>query len=92
MVKELPKKGEKLRVARIIDQHPNFLKFAERKGLTLSKRGNVADKKALADAGMAVGKVNAALKKHFEQVGATMSKEWADRAGSRGEGVLAAYK
>ena len=41
---------------------------------------------------MAVGKVNAALKKHFEQVGATMSKEWADRAGSRGEGVLAAYK
>ena len=66
--------------------------LAERKGWTLSKRGNVADKKALADAGMAVGKVNAALKKHFEQVGATMSKEWADRAGSRGEGVLAAYK
>ena len=27
------KKGEKLRVARIIDQHPKFLKFAERKGL-----------------------------------------------------------
>ena len=66
--------------------------LAERKGWTLSKRGNVADKKALADAGMTVGKVNAALKKHFEQVGATMSKEWADRAGSRGEGVLAAYK
>ena len=66
--------------------------LAERKGWTLSKRGNVADKKALADSGMAVGKVNAALKKHFEQVGATMSKEWADRAGSRGEGVLAAYK
>ena len=66
--------------------------LAERKGWTLSKRGNVADKKALADSGMAVGKVNAALKKHFEQVGATMSKEWSDRAGSRGEGVLAAYK
>jgi len=41
---------------------------------------------------MEVGKVNAALKKHFEGVGATMSKEWAERAGSRGAAVLAAYK
>ena len=41
---------------------------------------------------MKVGKVNAELKKLFENVGATMSKEWADRAGSRGQGVLAAYK
>jgi len=41
---------------------------------------------------MKVGKVNAELKKHFEGVGATMAKEWADRAGSRGQGVLAAYK
>ena len=37
-------------------------------------------------------KVNSALKKHFEEVGATMSKEWAERAGSRGQAVLAAYK
>ena len=65
---------------------------AEKKGWALSKRGNKDDKKALADAGMKVGKVNAELKKHFENVGATMSKEWADRAGSRGQGVLAAYK
>jgi len=65
---------------------------AEKKGWALSKRGNKDDKKALADAGMKVGKVNAELKKHFEGVGATMSKEWADRAGSRGQGVLAAYK
>ena len=65
---------------------------AEQKGWDLSKRGNKDDKKALADAGMKVGKVNAELKKHFENVGATMSKEWADRAGSRGQGVLAAYK
>ena len=36
--------------------------------------------------------VNAELKKHFEDVGATMSKEWAERAGSRGAAVLAAYK
>ena len=41
---------------------------------------------------MVVGKVNADLKKHFEGVGAAMSKEWAARAGSRGQGVLAAYK
>ena len=41
---------------------------------------------------MKVGKVNSALKKHFEEVGATMSKEWAGRAGSRGQAVLAAYK
>jgi hypothetical protein len=41
---------------------------------------------------MKVGKVNATLKKHFEGVGATMSKEWADRAGARGQAVLAAYK
>ena len=65
---------------------------AEKKGWALSKRGNKDDKKALADAGMKVGKVNADLKKHFESVGATMSKEWADRAGSRGQSVLAAYK
>ena len=66
--------------------------IAEKKGWDLSKKGNREDKKALADAGMKVGKVNPALKKHFESVGATMSKEWADRAGSRGQAVLAAYK
>ena len=65
---------------------------AEKKGWALSKKGNKNDKKALADAGMKVGKVNTALKKHFEEVGATMSKEWADRAGARGQAVLAAYK
>jgi len=65
---------------------------AEKKGWALSKKGNKDDKKALADAGMKVGKVNAELKKHFEGVGATMAKEWADRAGSRGQDVLAAYK
>ena len=65
---------------------------AEKKGWALSKKGNKDDKKALSDAGMVVGKVNAELKKHFEGVGATMSKEWADRAGTRGQGVLAAYK
>ena len=65
---------------------------AEQKGWDLSKRGNKDDKKALADAGMKVAKVNAALKKHFEEVGATMSKEWAERAGSRGAAVLAAFK
>ena len=66
--------------------------IAEKKGWELSKKGNVADKKALADAGMKVGEVNAALKKHFQEVGATMSKEWADRAGSRGQSVLTNYK
>ena len=66
--------------------------LAERKGWNLSKKGNVQDKKALADAGMKVGKVNSSLKKHFEEVGATMAKEWADRAGSRGKTVLSAYK
>ncbi len=65
---------------------------AEKKGWDLSKKGNKNDKKALADAGMKVGKVNSALKKHFEGVGATMSKEWAERAGSRGQAVLAAFK
>jgi len=65
---------------------------AEKKGWDLSKKGNKNDKKALADAGMKVGKVNTALKEHFEGVGATMSKEWADRAGARGQAVLAAYK
>ena len=66
--------------------------LAERKGWNLSKQGNVADKKALADAGMVVGKVNAALQSHFEKTGATMAKEWAGRAGSRGQAVLSAYK
>ena len=66
--------------------------LAERKGWDLSKKGNVQDKKALADAGMKVGKVSSALQKHFQKVGEKMSKEWADRAGSRGQAVLAAYK
>ena len=66
--------------------------LAERKGWNLSKKGNVADKKALADAGMKVEKVNSALKAHFEEVGAKMAQEWADKAGSRGASVLAAYK
>ena len=66
--------------------------IAEKKGWALSKKGNKDDKKALADAGMVVGKVNSALKKHFEGVGATMSKEWASRAGSRGQSVLDSYK
>ena len=65
---------------------------AEKKGWDLSKKGNKNDKKALADAGMKVTKVNSALKKHFEEVGAKMSKEWADRAGSRGQAVLKAFK
>ena len=42
--------------------------LAERKGWQLSKQGNTGDKKALADAGMDVGKVNSSLKKHFEKV------------------------
>ena len=64
---------------------------AERKGWDLSKKGNVADKKALADAGMQVGKVNSELQKHFQEVGATMAEEWKKKAGSRGASVLAAY-
>tara|TARA_Y100000590_G_scaffold72867_1_gene80100 strand:- start:4270 stop:5229 length:960 start_codon:yes stop_codon:yes gene_type:complete len=64
---------------------------AERKGWDLSKKGNVADKKALADAGMKVGKVNSALQKHFQEVGATMAEEWKKKAGDRGASVLAAY-
>ena len=54
---------------------------AEKKGWELSKKGNVADKKALADAGMKVGKVNSALEKHFQKVGATMADEWKAKAG-----------
>ena len=64
---------------------------AERKGWDLSKKGNVADKKALAAAGMQVGKVNSELQKHFQEVGATMASEWKKKAGSRGASVLAAY-
>ena len=64
---------------------------AERKGWDLSKKGNVADKKALADAGMQVGKVNSELQKHFQEVGAAMAEEWKKKAGSRGASVLSAY-
>ncbi len=64
---------------------------AERKGWDLSKKGNVADKKALSAAGMQVGKVNSELQKHFQEVGATMAEEWKKKAGSRGANVLAAY-
>ena len=70
----------------------NEAAVAEQKGWELSKKGNVADKKALSDAGMKVGKVNTALEKHFQKVGATMAEEWKQKAGSRGASVLAAYK
>ena len=70
----------------------NEAALAERKGWDLSKKGNVADKKALADAGMKVGKVNSTLQKHFQKVGATMADEWKAKAGARGVSVLAAYK
>ena len=66
--------------------------IAEKKGWELSKKGNVADKKALSDAGMKVGKVNADLQKHFQKVGSTMAEEWKKKAGDRGASVLAAYK
>ncbi len=66
--------------------------IAEKKGWDLSKKGNVADKKALADAGMKVGKVNSALEKHFQKVGSTMAEEWKKKAGDRGAAVLADYK
>ena len=66
--------------------------LAERKGWDLSKKGNVADKKALSSAGMKVSKVNSALQKHFQEVGATMAEEWKKKAGDRGATVLAAYK
>ncbi len=70
----------------------NQAAIAEEKGWELSKKGNTNDKKALADAGMTVGEVNSALKKHFEKVGATMSEEWKAKAGDRGAAVLSAYK
>ena len=65
--------------------------LAERKGWQLSKMGNKNDKKALADAGMSVGKVTSALKQHFEKVGSQMASEWTKKAGARGQSVLSAY-
>ena len=41
---------------------------------------------------MVVGKVNSSLQSHFEKVGDTMAKEWSQKAGSRGDAVLSAYK
>ena len=70
----------------------NEAAVAEQKGWELSKKGNVADKKALSDAGMKVGKVNTALEKNIQKVVATMAEEWKQKAGSRGASVLAAYK
>ena len=67
-------------------------KAAEANGWMLSRIGNVEDKKALAAAGMVVGKVNADLEKHFQKVGSKMAKEWKKKAGKRGASVLAAYK
>ena len=65
---------------------------AEEKGWMLSRVGNIEDKKALAAAGMVVGKVNADLEKHFQKVGKKMAKEWKKKAGKTGASVLAAYK
>ena len=65
---------------------------AEEKGWMLSRVGNIEDKKALAAAGMVVGKVYADLEKHFQKVGKKMAKEWKKKAGKTGASVLAAYK
>ena len=62
---------------------------AEKKGWALSK--NVADKKALADAGMKVGKVNAALEKSFQKSWCYNGRRMEEKAGDRGASVLAAY-
>ncbi len=65
---------------------------AEKRGWDMSKKVTKDAKKTMVDEGMKIGKVNSSLKKLFEEVGSTMSKEWTERAGSRGQSVLAAYK
>ena len=49
-------------------------------------------KEQLAANGMEVGPPSDSLKADFESIGATMTKEWLDKAGAEGQAVIDAYK
>jgi len=46
----------------------------------------------LAENGMEVGPAGDALSADFRKIGETMMKEWLERAGAKGQGVIDSYK
>ncbi|MEM6971435.1 MAG: TRAP transporter substrate-binding protein [Pseudomonadota bacterium] len=64
---------------------------AQSRGWEASKAETTSKTQALADNGITVAQPSAALKAKLEEVGATMSAEWLERAGAEGEAVLEAF-
>ncbi len=67
-------------------------KAAEDRGW--EKASSLADwyKGKLAENGMTVGPAGDALSADFRKIGETMMKEWLERAGAKGQGVIDSYK
>ena len=66
--------------------------MAEQAGWAKARELSDWYKEKLAENGMVVEPPGAALKADFEEIGATMTKEWLDRAGADGQAVIDAYK
>ena len=68
--------------------------MVEKANAMLNKARELADwyKEQLAANGMEVGPPSDSLKADFESIGATMTKEWLDKAGAEGQAVIDAYQ
>ena len=65
---------------------------AEKRGWAASAAGHAKQTKTLAEHGVKVEAPSAALAGALEKVGATMSAEWAAKAGDAGEAIMDAYR
>ncbi len=65
---------------------------AEERGWNKARELSDWYKEKLAENGMVVEAPSAKLKADFEEIGATMTKEWLERAGDNGKSVIDAYK
>jgi TRAP-type C4-dicarboxylate transport system substrate-binding protein len=65
---------------------------AEKRGWELSKKKNLEYLELLKKNGMTIHVPSAQLKSDMKKVGDTMIKEWLDKAGPEGQGVVDAYK
>ncbi len=65
---------------------------AEKRGWDISKKKNLEYLDLLKKNGMTIHAPSAQLKTDMKKVGDTMQKEWIDKAGTEGQGVIDAYK
>ena len=70
----------------------NAAKTAEDRGWKMSEELNGAHKKTLAEKGINVLPPTDAMKAELKKIGETMAAEWAKRAGTEGEKILAEFR